>query len=275
VPRVACIQSGVVFADPDENFSVLVSKLEEAKKAGAEVVVFPECFLTGYCVAHRAAAEAIAIERSSPVLNRIQTEVDRLDVILIVGFAEKNGELLVNTAALFEPGLEPRYYEKTHLPELGYDNFVTPGNELPVFETRVGKIGILICFDLRFPEPFRALCLKGADLIALPTNWPEGADVSADLVAKVRAVENKVFLATCNRTGSENGFTFIGKSKIITPMGQILDEAGPEEKILIADLDFSESRNKRIVTRRGEYEITVFDARRPELYGNLVSPEPS
>ncbi|MFY7883114.1 MAG: carbon-nitrogen hydrolase family protein [Fimbriimonas sp.] len=266
MPKVACIQSDVDFGNPEANTSRLIAQLSELSAAGVELVIFPECYLTGYCVSSVEAAREIAIPRTHTCLKTIQAETDRLNVLCVVGFAEISNEQLLNTAVLFEPGQVPRFYEKTHLPELGFDKFVRKGESLPVFHTRIGMVGILICFDLRFPETVRELALQGADLIALPTNWPEGADVSADLVARVRALENKVFIATCNRVGSENGFKFIGKSKIINPMGVVMDEAQDTSKVLIAEIDFEESRNKRIVTKRGEYEITVFDARRPELY---------
>ena len=266
MPKIACVQSDVDFGNPEANTSRLIAQLSELSSAGVELVIFPECYLTGYCVSSVEAAREIAIPRTHTCLKTIQAETDRLNALCVVGFAEISNEQLLNTAVLFEPGQVPRFYEKTHLPELGFDKFVKKGESLPVFHTRIGIIGMLICFDLRFPETVRELALQGADLIALPTNWPEGADVSADLVARVRALENKVFIATCNRVGNENGFKFIGKSKIINPMGVVLDEAQDTSNVLIAEIDFEESRNKRIVTKRGEYEITVFDARRPELY---------
>jgi len=191
----------------------------------------------------------------------------------IVGFADVEGVALYNAAALFEPGKLPHLYRKTHLPFLGYDNFVRAGDSLPVFDTRIGRIGILICYDLRPPEPSRVLALKGAELIILPTNWPEGAEMAADHMAATRAAENKVFYAACNRCGTENGFTFIGKSGIYGLAGQTLAKAGPGEEVIIAEMDLNLARNKRNVVIPGKYELAVFESRRPELYRE-ISREP-
>ena len=119
------------------------------------------------------------------------------------------------------------------------------------------------------------LTLMGADLIVLPTNWPEGAEVSADHICIARAAENKVFFLTCNRVGEENGFHFIGRSKIIGPKGHVLAAAEADETVLVADVDLTEARNKQNVTIPGVYETAILASRRPELYGLLVTePDP-
>jgi predicted amidohydrolase len=152
---------------------------------------------------------------------------------------------------------------------LGLDRFVKAGAEIPLFETRLGRIGILICYDLRPPEATRVLALAGADVLVLPTNWPEGAETSAEHVSISRAAENRIFVATCNRVGEENGFRFIGRSKIIHPTGRVLAAADGVEETLVADLDLREARQKRTVNIPGKYEIDVMGSRRPELYGGL------
>jgi len=264
------VQTGVVFNDPMANLKAAVGHLERLKSEGVDLVVFPEAFLTGYCVECQADACGIAIGVDHPALLGLREAADRLDLVVVAGFAEAVGDRVRNTAVLLEPDRDPRYYYKTHLPELGLDKFVDAGSALPVFETRLGRIALLICFDLRAPEPARALALQGAEIILLPTNWPVGAEVSADVLAIARAVENRVFLASCNRVGEENGFRFIGRSKIVHPTGKVLAAAEDDETTLIADVDLVEAREKRIVGIPGKYETTVFESRRPELYGELV-----
>lgn len=271
--RIACVQSNVAFSDPATNAQRAVESLERLKAQGVDLVVFPEAYLTGYCVECQADADALAIaagDAPHDALETLRAACDRLDVLAVVGFAEAHQGILYNTAYLFEPGKAPRLYRKSHLPELGLDKFVQAGDELSVFDTRVGKIGILICFDLRPPEATRALALQGADVLVLPTNWPVGAEVSADHLAIARAVENRIFVATCNRVGTENCFTFIGRSKIVHPTGRVLAAAGDGEETLIADLDLADARQKRTVGIPGKYETDVFASRRPELYGALI-----
>jgi predicted amidohydrolase len=266
--RVACCQFDVRLGDPQANIARIVTQLESAKASNVDIAVFPEASVTGYCVGSTDDALAIGVSLSD--LEPIREACERLDILSVVGFAETDGKIVWNTAVLYEPGVEPRTYRKTHLPFLGLDRFVEAGDSLDVFDTRLGKIGIIICFDLRLPEPARTLVLKGAELIVLPTNWPEGAEVSANHIAITRAAESRVFLATCDRVGVENGFRFIGLSKIIGPDGTVLVAAGDEEEIIFADVDLSEARQKRRVVIPGEYETDAVGSRRPALYEGLA-----
>ena len=265
--RVASVQMDVEFNNPSANIARTVENIHNLAKGGVKLVVFPECALTGYCVSSAEEAESICIGLSG--LEPIREAAEKTGMVVVVGFAEEG---CYNTAALFDTDREPVYYRKTHLPELGYDKFVKTGDALDVFETSAGRIGILICFDVRHPEAARTLGLKGADIIAIPTNWPTGADISADNLCIARAVENKVFVITANRVGTENGYSFIGKSKLIDPIGRILDEAiGNEAKVLIADFDLEAARNKRNVKVPGKHETTILESRRPELYGEIIA----
>jgi predicted amidohydrolase len=305
--KVACVQCNVVFGNPGANARRAIEDLAELKNAGIDLAVYPEAYLTGYCVDSPSEAARIAIAADSQPILDIQKACEELDIMAVVGFAERealgsglkalgsegvsrggaaNAETrssapepkaqspeppLFNTAAIFEPGKAVRFYRKSHLPELGLDKFVCRGHgPLEVFDTRIGKIGVLICFDMRMPETARVLALNGAQLLILPTNWPEGAEVTADYVAIARAAENRIFVATCDRVGEENGFKFIGKSKIIDPSGKVLASAGASEETIVAELDLEIAKQKRVVTVPGKYEIEAFKARRPELYLDLV-----
>jgi predicted amidohydrolase len=270
MPRVASVQMDVKYGDRDHNVGRVVQSVRDLAVQGVDIAVFPECCLAGYCVEFESELPDIGISKNSYCLTAIQSVVDETGLVVVFGFAECDGTVYYNSAALMQPHAPVNFYRKTHLPELGYDRFVTKGGDLPVFETKYGKVGILICFDIRFPEATRILALKGIDVLLLPTNWPTGADISADLLAVARAAENKIFIVTSNRVGIERGFEFIGKSKLISPMGEILAGAGNGEEILIADLEFSLSRNKRNVTVPGKHETTIFDSRRPELYGPIL-----
>ncbi len=269
--RIACVQANVLFGDSEANAEKAIHDLEVLKQQGVELAIFPEAFLTGYCVESTEEAKNISIAKNSEAIHVLHQASIRLDMIVVAGFAEAADEGLYNTAVLLEPGKEPRFYRKSHLPELGLDKFVCQGHgALEVFETRIGKIGILICFDMRFPEASRVLALKGAELLILPTNWPDGAQVTADYIAVARAAENRIYVATCDRVGEENGFKFIGKSKIIDPRGTVLASAGGIEEMIIADVDLAFAREKRVVTIPGKYETETLKARRPDLYTELT-----
>jgi predicted amidohydrolase len=124
---------------------------------------------------------------------------------------------------------------------------------------------------LRFPEAARCLALDGADIIALPTNWPQGAQVSPDFVAPTRAMENHLFLIAVNRAGEERGVEFIGKSQIVDPGGRRLALADTtEETIITARLDPALARQKRVIVTPGVFEIDPVGDRRPELYHRIV-----
>ena len=126
---------------------------------------------------------------------------------------------------------------------------------------------------MRFPEAARALTLRGADVIVVPTNWPEGAESSPEFLTRARAWENRVYVAACNRVGEERGARFIGRSQIISPDGQFLAQAdGTSETMLVAEIDPALARRKRIVIQPGEFELDPIGGRRPELYGDLTIP---
>lgn len=275
--RIACVQTDVVFADPQANAARAAAALRELKPQGVDLAVFPEAFLTGYCyeTLDVALSKAVPIEYDSQFRVRNVTGVVRTlmdacaetGIHAVVGTLATDGAVLQNAALLFCPDGTVYKYFKSHLPFLGADRFVVPGWDLTVFETDLGRIGMLVCYDIRVPEAARVLALSGADLIVLPTNWPEGAELSPAHVAPTRALENRVFVATCNRVGVEGGVRFIGQSGIYDEVGRELAKAGDGEQVIVADVDLTRAREKRTVIREGEYELDVMGSRRPGLYG--------
>jgi predicted amidohydrolase len=269
--RVACVQLDVQYGDFSANADAIQRTAVALANAGTELAVFPECALTGYMAA--SAEEARALVPPEPLLQALDAALRELPMISVYGTLRTQGETLQNVAKIMAPDRsEPLTYVKTHLPDLGADRFTTAGTELPVFllsRPATGEpftMGVLICYDLRFPEAARTLALAGADLIALPTNWPNGADFSADTIAFVRAVENRVALISANRVGSERGATFFGRSRIIVADGRELavadDRPGPQ----LADIDLHLSRQKRIDIPASGYAIDIFRDRNPAAY---------
>ena len=214
-----------------------------------------------------------AEEIPGPTTEAFERECARLGVHAITGLLERDGDTLYNAAILVGPDGLIGSYRKTHLPFLGVDRFVTPGDEFKVFDTALGRIGLIICYDLRFPEVTRTLALHGADMVALPTNFPMAAKLQCDVIAPARAAENRIYLLVANRVGKERWGEFCGWSQIVDPYGTRLAEAGEtEEALLVADVELEKARDKDYVVP-GEYELYLFGHRRPELYGALVEDQ--
>ena len=254
------------------NLDACLARLEEAAAAGCSLVVLPECATSGYMFASEEEAAWAAEPVPGPSVEAFEQACARLDLHCVAGLLERDGDRLRNTAVLVGPeGLVGRY-RKTHLPYLGVDRFVAPGDEPPeIFETPLGRIGIEICYDLRFPELTRAMALRGAEIVVHPTNWPAAVRPLADFLTRARAAENRVFLLTANRVGRERGTEFFGRSQVVDPLGTRLAEAGEErEELVTAEIDPAEAREKDRVIVPGEYELHLFADRRPELYGALV-----
>jgi predicted amidohydrolase len=271
--RVAVAQLEPKLAETERNLEACLARLGEAAAAGAELLVLPECAIPGYMFDSADEALPWAEEIPGPSTEALERECRRLGRHVVCGLLERDGDTLHNAAILVGPDGLVGTYRKTHLPFLGVDRFVTPGDELTVWDTPLGRIGVEICYDLRFPEVTRTLALRGADLVAHPTNFPMAAKVQTELITLARAAENRIYLLTANRVGTERRGSFCGWSQIVDPHGTRLAEAGEtEEALLLADVDVARARDKDYVIP-GEYELYLFGDRRPELYGSLVEVE--
>ena len=272
---IACVQMDVSLGQPEKNTQQIIQKLEQAAQKGARLIVFPECAITGYSFSSRQQALDVATPLDSLHIYAIQKACSRLNVFAVVGTAERAGETLYNTAVLLGPnGLVDRY-RKTHLPWMGLDRFTTAGTE-PYRVVDLGglRLGMLICYDGSFPETCRSLTLLGADLVVLPTNWPEGAICVVRHLVAARALENHIFHAVCNRVGEEGGFHFLGQSRIATPGGEYIAISEDDQPaILFATIEPALARNKHLVRVAGQHEISRLADRRPDLYGPITNPD--
>jgi predicted amidohydrolase len=268
---VAAAQIEPKLGEKERNLETILARMEEAAAAGAQLIVLPECAIPGYMWDSADEAMPFAEEIPGPSTELLEREAARLGLYTVCGLIERQGDTLRNAAVLVSPDDgHLGTYRKTHLPYLGVDRFVVAGDEMPVWETPLGRIGIEICYDLRFPEMTRTLALRGADIVAHPTNFPMAARIQTELITVARAAENRVYLLTANRVGKERWAEFCGWSQIVDPFGVRLDEADErEEKLLLADVDVEKARDKDYVIP-GEYELYLFGHRRPELYGALV-----
>ncbi|HEY1370653.1 MAG TPA: carbon-nitrogen hydrolase family protein [Gaiellaceae bacterium] len=271
--RVAVAQLDPKLGEKERNLEACLARLEEAAAAGAELLVLPECAIPGYMFDSVDEAMPFAEEIPGPSTETLAEACARLGVYVVCGLLERDDDRLRNAAVFVGPDGLIGSYRKTHLPFLGVDRFTVPGDELPVYDTPLGRIGVEICYDLRFPEATRTLALKGADVIAHPTNFPVAARIQTELITVARAAENRIFLLTANRVGKERTGEFCGWSQIVDPYGKRLAEAGETgEALLVADVDVEKARDKDYVIP-GEYELYLFGDRRPELYGALVEAQ--
>jgi predicted amidohydrolase len=272
MPRFAAIQIETKPLEVAANVARVTEWLGRAAEEGAHLAVFPECALTGYFLSPDECFQAAELV-PGPRTAQIQEACRRTGLLALVGTLEVDeARQLYNTAVLVGPQGMLAKYRKTHLLCLGLDRHVRPG-DLPLehVETPQGRLGLLICYDLRFPEPARVLALEGAQVILLPTAWPAAATLYPNHVARTRAAENGVFLVAADHVGEERGRGYLGRSLIVGPDGEILAEGGTnEETLLIADVDLRRSDEKHRVFVPGEYEINLFSDRRPDLYGPIT-----
>lgn len=275
--KVAGVQMDIEFANASANLDKMESKLEETTAAGAQLTVFPECTTTGYCFSNLEEAKQVAEGFDGPVVNRVHELCRDKDTMVVFGLLELDGERIFNSLALVGPSGVLGTYRKVHLPHLGVDRFTTHGDRpFEVIETPDVRIGMNICYDSSFPEAARVLAVKGADLIALPTNWPPTSGLTADVIPNARALENHVYFMSVNRIGTERGFEFIGKSKICDPRGASLAFADhAREEILYAEIDPEFARRKHLVSIPGEHEVHRMKDRRPDVYDPLSEPTES
>jgi predicted amidohydrolase len=271
--RVAVAQMEPKLAEKERNLDAALGLLGEAAQQSAQLLVLPECAIPGYMYDSAEEALPYAEEIPGPTTEAFEQECARLGVHAITGLLERDGDALYNAAILVGPDGLIGSYRKTHLPFLGVDRFVTPGDSLKVYDTAIGRIGLIICYDLRFPEVTRTLALHGADIVALPTNFPMAARLQCDVIAPARAAENRIYLLVANRVGKERWGEFCGLSQIVDPYGTRLAETDETtETLLVADVELEKARDKDYVVP-GEYELYLFGHRRPEMYGALVEEQ--
>ncbi len=270
--KIAAVQMDCAFADKMKNLDTIRARLREAKQNGAQLVIFPECALTGYCFESKDEAIVDAEPIPGPSTQLLAADCAKLSICAVVGLLEAAGDSLFNACTLIGPSGVVANYRKIHLPCLGVDRFTTPGDEpFAVHDLGGLRVGMNICYDGSFPESARCLMLLGADLVVLPTNWPTGAISTAQTLIPARALENHVYYAAVNRVGTERGFKFIGMSRILGCSGEFLAVSDNDEPtIMYAEIDPAKARNKHLVNIPGKYELHRTRDRRPRIYGPIT-----
>jgi predicted amidohydrolase len=245
--KVAALQMHAVQADARANLEKISRFAVQAKEQGADILIVPELAVPGYGAGEDMAG--LTQLDGTPVEQILQHISDENQIALVAGFAERVDGTVYNSAAFCKPGSMPVIYRKSHLYgpyERDLFQSVEPMTCLVEFQGM--KLGMLICYDVEFPENTRRLANAGADFIIVPTATPQGhsGQFIADKMIPVRAFENQVFIAYINHCGTDTQFAYQGGSGIYAPDGQALARANDKEEFLITSIDtaaFDQSRS--------------------------------
>ena len=241
----------------------------QSRLGQADLLIVPELFLTGYAIGADA-VHRLAETRNGAVLAEVAAIASDNRIAVVFGFAERDGDKVYNSAvAIGADGTTLGAYRKTHLfGDVDKQQFSEGRLPSDVFEINGLKVGLLICYDVEFPENTRSLALLGADLIIMPTALMQPYDVVARILVPARAHENQVYLAYCYRCGTEAPFTYTGLSCVIGPDGADLARAGSGEELIFADISLEALEQSR------QHNTHLHD-RRPEFYGALIKDMPA
>lgn len=265
--RVTCCQVPLHIGDTDGNRVAARTAIEQAAGDGAQLVLLPELASSGYVFADRSELVSLAEPRDGPSITEWANLATAFGVTIVAGFPEAAGDAVYNSAAVVDPTGLRGVYRKAHLWDT--ENAVFDrADDLPLLvDTEHGRIGVMICYDVEFPEWVRAVALEGADLLCAPVNWPllprpEGERPTELVRVLAGAGMNRMPIAVCDRAGVERGQNWIGGSVITDTDGYPLAiaEFGKPGNIT-ADVDLAESRIKKFNEHND-----VHGDRRTDLY---------
>lgn len=257
--RAAAVQFNITLGDVGANLAKALAGLEQARVEDARLAVLPEMWSTGY-----AYKQLPRLAEETPRVLAALAEFARREQMVIVGsLPEKSGERIYNTAYVIDAGQTVASYRKLHLfSTMGEDRFLAAGDSTGVIATSIGRLGVAICYDLRFPELFRKLALEGAEILCIPAEWPKPRQEHWRTLLRARAIENQMFVAAANCCGIQGKLDFFGMSLLVAARGEVLAEGGETDTVLCADFDFAAMQAYRS-------QIRCFHDRRPEIYGTL------
>jgi predicted amidohydrolase len=259
--RIALAQIAARSGDITGNTQVIIDRIQAAAAAGVELVVLPEMSDTGY---HMPTIVRTASSWDHGPFPEVSAAVAAVGVTAVVGLSERVGEDIYNTAAVIGPdGALIAKYRKTHLitaEPVCEQNFIRPGDSVTLCTAAGFKVGLMTCYDIRFPEFARRLALSGAELLVVPAAFPASRITHWEAISTCRAIENQMYLVAVNRVGEDEGLRFGGCSRLIDPYGIVLASAtGDGEALLVGEV----SRSRLAEVRES---LHVYDDRREDLY---------
>jgi predicted amidohydrolase len=259
---ISLYQMQPLSGDVPGNIGKIAQAAMAAAEMGAELLVTPELGTSGYALG--AAFETVAEGRDGSIIGALTEIAADCGLAICAGFPEREGNQVFNSSVLVRPDGTMEFYRKSHLYGDGERAAFVPGSQPPhIFDLNGIKTGMLICYDVEFPENVRTLALAGAELVLVPTALPQGiiSRRIADTVVPTRAFENSVFLVYADLCGEENGLSYGGRSVILAPDGDELARAGMRETLLVAEIDTkayddAKAQNPYLIDRRpGLYRL--------------------
>ncbi|WP_088032717.1 nitrilase-related carbon-nitrogen hydrolase [Evansella clarkii] len=241
--KAAAVQINSVYGSANENLKKGVGMVKEAAANGAELICLPELWNTGY-VLNKEFLNKLAEPPEGKTISLFRRLSAELNVVLIIPFAERgeDSSYYISAAVIDKDGSLKGVHRKSLLWGREKEAFQPGKNEYTVYNTSVGRVGVLICYDAEFPEPARILALKSAEIITVPSVWSTKAERRWDIQLPARALDNQVYILGVNASG-EN---LCGKSKVINPFGKIIGESPrSEEHILYGGINKDEIKQAR------------------------------
>lgn len=256
--KIAVAQIDIQWADPEANLIAARQIVSQAASDGADLVVLPELWSSGFDLAH---AIDYATSIDGGLFREMGTWAREYGLHIVGSLLEAEGSRIYNTSTLFGPGGLVGRYRKIHLFRLMDEHrYLSPGDQ-PTLCNAVpwGETGLAICYDLRFPELFRGYALAGARLVVIPAQWPAPRIDHWQTLLRARAIENQCVVVGCNRIGADPNNVFGGMSAVIGPWGEVLTEGGERSALLTAEVDLT-------VVDQARQRIPVLLDRCPECY---------
>jgi predicted amidohydrolase len=250
------VQFTITLGEIEPNSEHVRRSLEKLAAEGVRLAVLPEMWGTGFAYKD---LNRLA-ERTAELVAELAGLSRTYGMVIVGSLPEPHENKVYNTAYILDNGIVKGKYRKIHLFSLMQeDRSFDSGSNWLVAETSVGKIGVFICYDLRFPELARRLAVEGAEILVVPGEWPKPRQEHWRTLLRARAIENQLFLVAANCCGIVGKLDFFGMSMIIDPKGELLAEAGYEPENIVATLDFATMTEWR-------QQIPCFNDRKPECY---------
>jgi predicted amidohydrolase len=261
--KIATAQIRCKLGDVKANLSKMEKMANAVRKREVDIVCFPELVTCGYSLFEKWIDVAETIP--GPTTTKLGRIANELGLYLIAGMSERDqaSNRIYNSAVLIGPhGDLVGVYRKVHLWDMERKYF-TPGDQFPVFNTRIGTIGMAICYDLEFPESSRIMAIKGAQILFFPSAEMRPFEKQVDIYLQSRASENGVFVVFSNRVGREGKTVFFGRSQIVSPACRVLARVAQTQQVAVASIRLTDISRER-------KRLPYIKQRVPKVYAALT-----